>query len=212
MKQQHQPEDFLRANRNWAASKQQQNPAYFSHLAEQTKPDYMWIGCSDARVPANEMIGVEPGHVFVHRNIANQVQHVDLNALAAIQYAVDVLRVKHIIVAGHYDCGGVRAAMECQHFGMVDNWIRGIRDLWMAEHHLVQGKPKQAQFDHLCERNVARQIENLSHTRIVQNAWSRHQELNLHGWIFHIEDGLLHDLHVTRSSAADIDGIYRIQE
>ncbi len=211
MKQTHDPAAFLRANARWARERKERQPEYFSRLAEQKTPDFMWIGCSDARVPANEMIGVEPGHVFVHRNIANQVQHIDLNALSAIQYAVDVLRVRHIIVTGHYDCGGVRAAMECQHFGMVDNWIRGIRDLWMQEHTRLAHASEQEKFDYLCERNVMRQVENLSHTRIVQNAWERGQELSLHGWIFHIEDGLLHDLQVSRSSVRDIDGIYRIR-
>ncbi len=206
------PKSFLAANAQWAIKKKQENPKYFKHLLAQKKPDFMWIGCSDARVPANEMIGVEAGHVFIHRNVANQVQHIDLNALAAIQYAVDVLQVKHIIVTGHYDCGGVRAAMESQHFGMVDNWIRSIRDLWMQHHRIMTETTKQARFDRLCELNVMRQVENLSHTRIVQNAWARQQPLTLHGWIYHVEDGLLRDLEVSRISVDDVDGIYRIHQ
>jgi len=206
------PKSFLTANAEWARKKKQQDPEYFKHLLAQKKPDFMWIGCSDARVPANEMIGVEAGHVFIHRNVANQVQHIDLNALAAIQYAVDVLQVKHIIVTGHYDCGGVRAAMESQHFGMVDNWIRSVRDLWMQHHRTMIETTPRARFDRLCELNVMRQVENLSHTRIVQNAWTRQQPLTLHGWIYHVEDGLLRDLEVSRISVDDVDGIYRIHQ
>ncbi|MDQ6978995.1 MAG: carbonate dehydratase [Mariprofundaceae bacterium] len=211
MFQKHEPEYFLQQNAAWSARKQRENAEYFKHLSMQKKPNFMWIGCSDSRVPANEMIGIEPGHVFVHRNVANQVQHIDLNALAAVQYAVDVLQVKHIIVTGHYDCGGVHAAMESQHFGMVDNWIRGVRDLWMQHHESMEGRTDHEKFDRLCELNVMRQVANLSHTRIIQNAWARQQPLSLHGWIYHVEDGLLRDLKVSRSSVADVDGIYRIK-
>ncbi len=204
------PEELLQNNRNWAAERIRQQPDYFSHLSGQQKPKYMWIGCSDSRIPANEIVGLEAGEVFVHRNVANQVIHTDLNTLSAVQYAIDVLGVEHIIVSGHYDCGGVHAAMEPQHFGIVDNWIRCIRDIYTKHHDDLVHCSEHDQFDKLCEFNVIRQVENLSHTRIVQNAWARGQRVTLHGWIYRLKDGILHDLNVSKTSTDDVEPIYRI--
>lgn len=204
------PDKLLENNRNWAEAQTSENPDFFKHLSEQQHPKYMWIGCSDSRVPANEIIGLEPGKVFVHRNVANQVPHTDLNVLAAVQYAVDVLGVKHIIITGHYDCGGVRAAMAGQHHGIVDNWIRSIRDTYMLHQSDLEQMDEAARVDRLCELNVIRQVDNLCHTRIVQNAWERGDELHVHGWIYRVKDGLLHDLNVTKNSPNDVAPLYRV--
>jgi len=205
------PKHLLDNNLVWAQEHLRQNPEFFEHLATLKNPKYMWIGCSDSRMPANEMIGVEPGQVFVHRNVANQVQHTDLNCLSAVQYAVDVLGVEHIIVTGHYDCGGVQAAMESQHFGIVDNWIRGIRDTYIDyADEIAACRGKEKRLDMLCELNVKRQVDKLSHTRIVQNAWTAGKSLSLHGWVYSLRDGLLHDLEVSKHCANDVEAIYRI--
>jgi len=205
------PKHLLDNNLAWAQEHLEQNPEFFKHLATLKNPKYMWIGCSDSRMPANEMIGVEPGQVFVHRNVANQVQHTDLNCLSAVQYAVDVLGVEHIIVTGHYDCGGVQAAMESQHFGIVDNWIRGIRDTYIDHaDEMAACCDKDKRLDMLCELNVKRQVDKLSHTRIVQNAWAAGKSLSLHGWVYSLRDGLLHDLGVSKSCANDVEAIYRV--
>ncbi len=204
------PHDLLANNQHWAEEHLRKDADFFTHLATLNNPKYMWIGCSDSRVPANEMIGVEPGQVFVHRNVANQVQHTDLNCLAAVQYAVDVLDVEHIIVTGHYDCGGVRAAMESQHFGIVDNWIRGIRDTYIANESVLNACEGEVRLDMLCELNVKRQVDKLSHTRIVQNAWDRGKSLSLHGWVYRLRDGILHDLEVSKTCADDVEAIYRV--
>ena len=204
------PENLLRNNAEWAAKRLSEDPNYFDHLSEQTRPSYMWIGCSDSRVPANEIIGLEPGRVFVHRNVANQVHHTDLNCLSAAQYAVDVLGVKHIIITGHYDCGGVRAAMAGQHHGIVDNWIRSIRDTYMLHEKHLNTMGEEDRLTRLCELNVIRQVDNICHTRIVQNAWERGNELSVHGWIYSVKDGLLHDLNVTKNSPDDVAPLYRV--
>lgn len=204
------PEKLLDNNRSWAEKRLADNPDFFEHLSELRNPKYMWIGCSDSRVPANEIIGLEPGQVFVHRNVGNQVHHTDLNVLAAVQYAVEVLGVEHIIVTGHYDCGGVRAAMESQHHGMVDNWIRGIRDTYMIHEQEMNACDDHKRLDRLCELNVVRQVDNLCHTRIIQNAWARKSPLTVHGWIYRLKDGLLHDLKVTRASSDEVKPIYRV--
>jgi len=205
------PNHLLANNLAWAQEHLRKDPDFFNHLAGLKNPKYMWIGCSDSRMPANEMIGVEPGQVFVHRNVANQVQHTDLNCLSAVQYAVDVLGVEHIIVTGHYDCGGVRAAMESQHFGIVDNWIRGIRDTYIDyADDMAACADKDERLDMLCELNVKRQVDKLSHTRIVQNAWVAGKALSLHGWVYSLRDGLLHDLGVSKSCTDDVEAIYRV--
>ncbi len=202
---------LLENNHRWAEKKLANNPEFFKHLSELRNPKYMWIGCSDSRVPANEIIGLEPGQVFVHRNVANQVHHTDLNVLAAVQYAVEVLGVEHIIVTGHYDCGGVRAALGSQHHGMVDNWIRGIRDTYMVHEQEMLACEASKQLDRLCELNVMRQVDNLCHTRIVQEAWESGRPLTVNGWIYRIKDGLLHDLKVTKAEAEAVKPIYRVR-
>ncbi|MDX8403715.1 MAG: carbonate dehydratase [Mariprofundaceae bacterium] len=204
------PDKLLENNHQWAAKHLSEDPTYFEHLAEQNNPEYMWIGCSDSRVPANEIIGLKPGQVFVHRNVANQVPHTDLNCLSAAQFAVDVLGVKHIIITGHYDCGGVNAAMAGQHHGIVDNWIRSIRDTYMLHQADLEQLDEEARLDRLCELNVIRQVDNICHTRIVQNAWDRGDKLSVHGWIYSVKDGLLHDLNVTKNAARDVAPLYRV--
>jgi len=204
------PDKLLENNRGWAEKQLSEDPDFFKRLSAQHKPKYMWIGCSDSRVPANEIIGLEPGEVFVHRNVANQVPHTDLNCLSAAQYAVDVLGVKHIVIAGHYDCGGVNAAMAGQHHGIVDNWIRSIRDTYMLHQADLEQMDELARLNRLCELNVIRQVDNLCHTRIIQNAWERGNELHVHGWIYSVKDGLLHDLKVTKNSPDDVAPLYRV--
>ncbi|MDX8395261.1 MAG: carbonate dehydratase [Mariprofundaceae bacterium] len=202
---------LLDNNKQWAEQRLADDPAFFEHLSQLTNPKYMWIGCSDSRVPANEIIGLEPGEVFVHRNVANQVHHTDLNVLAATQYAVEVLGVEHIIITGHYDCGGVLAAMKAQHHGIVDNWIRGIRDTYVLNEKDLSGYEEQQRFDSLCELNVKRQVDNLCHTRIVQNAWNDGRKLSVHGWVYRLKDGVLHDLKVTKTCSEHVDTIYRVR-
>lgn len=206
------PDKLLENNRSWSKLKIAEDPAFFEQLSKIREAEYFWIGCSDSRVPANEIIGLEPGRVFVHRNVANQVAHTDLNCLSAAQYAVDVLKVKHIIITGHYDCGGVRAALAGQHHGIVDNWIRSIRDTYMLHKSDLVEMEEPERLDRLCELNVIRQVDNICHTRIVQNAWERGSELSVHGWIYSLKDGLLHDLKVTKNSPQDVAPLYRITD
>ncbi|ATX80897.1 carbonic anhydrase [Mariprofundus ferrinatatus] len=204
------PEKLLENNKAWAAQTLKEDPGFFDRLAGFQNPRFFWIGCSDSRVPANEITGLQPGQVFVHRNVANQVHHTDLNCLSAAQYAVDVLGVKHIVITGHYGCGGVRAAMAGQHHGIVDNWIRSIRDTYMLFEKDLEQLPEQERMDRLCELNVARQVDNICHTRIVQNAWERGDELSVHGWIYRLKDGILRDLKVTKRSPKDVAPLYRV--
>ncbi|MDQ6970418.1 MAG: carbonate dehydratase [Mariprofundus sp.] len=204
------PGKLLKNNQQWSQEKLLNDPNFFEHLSTLNSPEYFWIGCSDSRVPANEIIGLESGRVFVHRNVANQVHHTDLNCLSAAQYAVDVLKVKHIIITGHYDCGGVRAAMEGQHHGIVDNWIRSIRDTYVLHHEELDAVDESERMNRLCELNVIRQVDNICHTRIVQNAWERGAPLSVHGWIYSLKDGLLHDLDVTKSAPSDVAPLYRV--
>jgi len=203
------PDTLLENNRKWSQDCLHRDAGFFTRLAALNTPEFLWIGCSDSRVPANEIVGLEPGRVFVHRNIANQVQHTDLNCMSVAQYAVDVLKVKHIIVTGHYDCGGIRAAMEGQHHGIVDNWIRSIRDTYMLHHVDLEKLNESARMDRLCELNVMRQVENLCYSNIVLNAWANGHELSVHGWVYSLNDGLLHDLNVTKCSAEDVPALYR---
>ena len=188
-------------NRAWAANIVSRDPAFFQRLSRQQSPEYLWIGCADSRVPANEIIGLLPGEVFVHRNIANLVSHTDLNCLSVIQYAVEVLRVKHIIVCGHYGCGGVKGAMQNEELGLIDNWLRTIKALY-GKHHdeLNQLADEGQRADRLCELNVLEQVYNVCQTTIVQKAWKRAQPLAVHGWIYGLHDGLLKDLNVMVSS------------
>ncbi|HBS77972.1 MAG TPA: carbonate dehydratase, partial [Pseudomonas sp.] len=177
-------------NARWAEAIIEEDPTFFTKLAKQQVPEYLWIGCSDARVPANEIVGLLPGDLFVHRNVANVVLHTDLNCLSVIQYAVDVLKVRHILVTGHYGCGGVRASMRDDQLGLIDGWLRTIRDLYYEHReHIASFPTEEAQVDRLCELNVIQQVANVSHTNIVQNAWHRGQPLSVHGCIYGIRDG-----------------------
>ncbi len=182
-------------NRAWARLTEEQSPGFFRKLARQQAPAYLWIGCSDSRVPANEIVGLLPGELLVHRNVANLVIHTDFNCLSVIQYAVDILRVKHIIVCGHYGCGGVRAALSNSPHGLIDNWLRHIKDIRHQHGARLRALADQeARLDLLCELNVLEQVRNVCHTTIVQDAWHRGQPLTVHGWIYSIANGLLKDL------------------
>ncbi len=191
-------ESLFRNNRAWADRIRAQHPDFFEKLAKQQNPKFLWIGCSDSRVPANEIVGLMPGEVFVHRNIANVVVHTDLNCLSVIQFAVDVLKVEHIMVVGHYGCGGVRAALFDQRVGLADNWLHHVHDV--RDKHVEALKAigfPDARLDRLCELNVIEQVANVCQTTIVRDAWERGQELAIHGWIYGLKDGLLRDLSVT---------------
>ncbi|KFX69540.1 carbonate dehydratase [Pseudomonas taeanensis MS-3] len=199
-------------NARWAEAITQEDPEFFAKLARQQTPEYLWIGCSDARVPANEIVGLLPGDLFVHRNVANVVLHTDLNCLSVIQYAVDVLKVKHILVTGHYGCGGVRASMQSNQYGLIDGWLRSIRDLYYEHRqHLAQLPTESEQVDRLCELNVIQQVANVSHTTIVQNAWHRGQALSVHGCIYGIKDGRWKDLNVAVSGLDQLPPQYRLR-
>jgi carbonic anhydrase len=185
-------------NRAWSQSIRDQDPEFFLKLSRQQAPRYLWIGCSDSRVPANEIVGLLPGELFVHRNVANVVVHTDLNCLSVMQFAVDVLRVEHVIVCGHYGCGGVRAVLYQERLGLADNWLRHVQDVLQKHEHRLLALPELAQrLDRLCELNVIEQVLNVCHTSIVRDAWQRGQHLAVHGWIYGLQDGLLRDLDTT---------------
>ena len=201
---------LLDNNRRWASAMRAQDPAFFGKLAEQQSPQYLWIGCSDSRVPANEIVGLRPGEIFVHRNVANVVVHTDLNCLSVIQFAVETLGVRHVIVCGHYGCGGVRASMESDHHGLIDNWLRHIQDVQQKHQGALSALgDERARFERLCELNVIEQVVNVCQTTIVQDAWARGEKLAVHGWIYAISDGLLRDLSVSIDGKGDIEGVYR---
>jgi carbonic anhydrase len=188
-------------NRAWAEDMRRQDPVFFERLAQQQAPRYLWIGCSDSRVPANQIVGLLPGEMFVHRNIANVVVHADLNCLAVLQFAVDVLKVEHVIVCGHYGCGGVLAALRNDRLGLVDNWLRHVQDVRRAHQAELDALPtEEARHRRLCELNVLEQVTNVSQTTIVRDAWERGQTLHVHGWAYDLKDGLLRDLQATTSS------------
>jgi carbonic anhydrase len=195
-------------NRNWARRIEQAEPRFFERLAHLQAPEYLWIGCSDSRVPANQIVGLLPGEVFVHRNIANVVVHTDLNCLSVIQYAIDVLKVKHIMVVGHYGCGGVTAAINRQRIGLADLWLRHVQDVHAKHLARVEALPQEARIDKLCELNVLEQVLNVSHTMVVQDAWRRGQDLTVHGWVYGLRDGVLRDLGMTVGGADDIEACY----
>jgi carbonic anhydrase len=204
-------DECFAANRRWAAKAIEKDPMFFKRLESIQSPDLLWIGCSDSRMPANEIIDRAPGEVFVHRNVANVVEHTDVNCLSVLQYAVDVLKVKHVVVVGHYGCGGVRAAMQPQPLGLIDNWLRHIRDvhLWNRE-ELAAIEDFDARANRLAELNVESQVANVCHTTIVQDAWSRGQTLTVHGWIYSLSDGLLRDLGLVVESPEQIPPEYRL--
>lgn len=188
-------------NLAWASAIKEEDPEFFSKLSKQQAPEYLWIGCSDSRVPANQIVNLLPGEVFVHRNIANIVVHTDLNCLSVIQFAVEVLKVKHIIVCGHYGCGGIKASLEDHQHGLIDNWLRHIKDVNRFNHEKLKGLEFQQKFDRLCELNVIEQVTNVCNTTIVQNAWNRKSDLTVHGWIYNIENGILKDLNTCNGSS-----------
>jgi carbonic anhydrase len=201
---------LLAKNQVWADSVCARDPGFFQKLSQQQTPQYLWIGCSDSRVPANEIIGLLPGEVFVHRNIANVVCHTDLNCLSVIQYAVDVLKVRHIMVVGHYGCGGVRAALRCDRVGLADNWLRHVQDVRIHHEGCLHGLVgEEAQADRLCELNIIEQVYNVCLTTIVRDAWERGQPLMVHGWVYGLKDGLLHDLKVTAANFAEAETAYK---
>jgi carbonic anhydrase len=189
---------LLENNRRWSSGVKRLEPEFFTELAKQQSPEYLWIGCSDSRVAANTIVGLRPGEIFVHRNIANLVVHTDMNCLSVLQFAVDVLGVKHVIVTGHYGCGGVQAAVEDKRHGLIDNWLRHIQDIASLYHDLLaEIADPSARLDKLCELNVIEQVINTSETTIVQDAWSRNQDLTVHGLIYSLSDGILRDLNVS---------------
>jgi len=193
-------------NRAWAERVLRSDPDFFTGLAQQQSPEYLWIGCADSRVPANQIIGLPPGEVFVHRNVANVVVHTDLNCLSVIQFAVEVLKVRHIMVVGHYGCGGVRAALGRDRLGLVENWLRHVQDVRNKYPDILSVlKDASAQVDRLCELNVIEQVVNVCETSILRDAWERGQDVSVHGWVYGIADGLLRDLGVTVSSLAEVE-------
>ena len=197
-------------NRAWAAQITARDPEFFTKLSRQQAPDYLWIGCSDSRVPANEIVGLLPGELFVHRNVANLVVHTDLNCLSVIQFAVEVLKVKHIIVCGHYGCGGVKAALRGDRLGLIDNWLRHVQDVRQKHGtHLSMMSDAAKRSDKLCELNVVEQVSNVCQTTIVQDAWACGQKLAVHGWIYAINDGLLRDLNITVAKAEETAEVYQ---
>ena len=193
-------DDLFERNRTWAAAMTAADPDFFTSLVERQTPEYLWIGCSDSRVPANQIVGLPPGDVFVHRNVANVVVHTDLNCLSVLQFALDVLAVQHVVVCGHYGCGGVKAALEGSRHGLVDNWLRHVMDV--AEKHAdeLASLPEDRRHDRLCELNAVEQVMNVCQTTIVEDVWARGQELTVHGLVYSLADGLLRDLDVSISS------------
>ncbi len=201
--------DLIESNKRWAASIAQKDPEFFSKLANQQNPKYLWIGCSDSRVPANQIVDVLPGQMFVHRNVSNVVVHTDLNCLSVVQYAVEVLKVEHIIVCGHYRCGGVIAALRNDKLGLISNWLRHVQDVAHKHRPLLNSLGTfEAQADRLCELNVIEQVLNVSQTTIVQGAWESGRKLAVHSWIYSISDGLIRDLGMCVGSAGELNDTY----
>jgi carbonic anhydrase len=200
--------NLLAHNREWAAQMVRERPGFFTGLSQQQNPKYMWIGCSDSRVPANQITGLEPGEVFVHRNIANVMVHTDLNALSAVQYAVDMLKVEHVIVVGHYGCGGVHAALDNARIGLADNWIRHVQDVRDKHKVALEAAPAGQRLAMLCELNVIEQVINVCHSTVMKDAWQRGHKIMVHGWIYGVHDGLLVDLQVGTQSLAEVEQLY----
>ncbi len=201
-------QELLENNRNWSENVTRENPSFFANLADQQNPDYLWIGCSDSRVSANTIVGLLPGEIFVHRNVANLVNHTDMNCLSVIQFAVEVLQVDHIIVCGHYGCGGVMAAVDDERHGLIDNWLRHIRDTANLHATVLESiADPNERLNLLCQLNVVEQVQNVGETTIVQDAWERGQQLEIHGWIYGLKDGKVRDLEISISSEASLKGL-----
>jgi carbonic anhydrase len=196
-------------NRAWAAQMERERPGFFQQLSHQQSPKYLWIGCSDSRVPANQITGLDPGEVFVHRNVANVVVHSDLNALSVVQYAVDMLKVEHILVVGHYGCGGVLATLRGARVGLVDNWLRHVHDVKLRHRRRLEHLPVPVQEDVLCEMNVIEQVGNVALSNVLQDAWGRGQKVSVHGWCYGVKDGLVKDLDVTMSHPGEVVDVFR---
>lgn len=204
--------ELMDQNKLWANEQKKIDPEFFHRLSEQQSPEYLWIGCSDSRVPANQVVGLDPGELFVHRNIANIVLHTDFNCLSVLQFAVEVLKVKHVIVCGHYGCGGIKAALDTQEFGLVDNWLRHIKDIYIKYKNEIDClRFEQQRVNRLCELNVIEQVNNLSKTKIVQHAWENGQDLSIHGVIYSIADGLLKELNINATNTNSIDPIFKMR-
>ncbi|NRF66079.1 carbonate dehydratase [Aquincola sp. S2] len=201
-------QELFGKNRDWAAATEAREPGFFTRLLQQQTPQYLWIGCADSRVPANELVGLLPGELFVHRNVANLLVHSDLNALSVIQYAVDALQVRHIIVVGHSNCGGVRAAMENRRAGLVDNWLRHVQDVRDLHDGFLAGLHESLRVDALVELNVLEQARNVCRTTVVGDAWQRGQSVVVHGWVYGLHNGLLEDLQITATSLDDVGLAY----
>ena len=200
--------ELLENNRAWAKRMVQQDPDFFKRLSAQQAPRYLWIGCSDSRVPANQITGLAPGEVFVHRNVANMIVHSDLNMLSAVQYAVDILKIKHLLIVGHYGCGGVGAALSNVRVGLADNWIRHIKDVRNIHWDFLASIPEEKRHATLCELNVVEQTFNAARSSVVQDAWERNHDLSVHGWIYGLKDGLLHDLHIDINNRSETKAHY----
>lgn len=202
---------LIENNKKWVASKIKVDPEYFKRLANGQQPPILWIGCSDSRVPANEIIGAEPGEVFVHRNIANMVLHTDMSMLSVLDYAVNVLQVKHIIVCGHYGCGGVAAAMTNRHFGLIDNWIRHIKDVYRFHHKALNSiEDEKARLNRFIELNVVEQVNDLAKTSIIQSAWRQDQKIHIHGWVYDVADGFVKDLGINLTDNNSLQDVYQL--
>ena len=202
-------EDLFVHNRAWAAQMERERPGFFTSLLAQQKPKYMWIGCSDSRVPANQITGLEPGEVFVYRNVANVVVPTDLNCLSTIQYAVDQLHIEHLMVVGHYGCGGVLAALEGTRVGLADNWIRHVQDVRYRHRDLIAATAPEWRHDVLCELNAIEQVVNIAQTTVMLDAWGRGQKVTLHGWCYGLKDGLINNLHMSVGSTEGLDSLYK---
>ena len=203
-------QDLFERNRRWATVQRATEPMFFEQLAVQQKPEYLWIGCADSRVPAEELVGLAPGELFVHRNVANVVVHTDFNSLSVMQFAVDVLKVKHIIVCGHYGCGGVKATLRGERLGLADNWLRHVDDVLQKHSALLsRWETETLRLNHLCELNVIEQVANVCKTTVIRDAWERGQSVTVHGWIYGMKDGLLRDLHTSATSVEEARGAYQ---
>jgi carbonic anhydrase len=204
---------LLENNQKWRAEQIAKDPNFFKDLANGQSPEYLWIGCSDSRVPANEVTGTKPGELFVHRNIANMVVHTDMNLLSVLSYAVETLKVKHIIVCGHYGCGGVKAAMGNKSLGLIDNWLRHIKDVYRIHFHELDAiKDEELRFRRFVELNVIEQVNDLGKTSIVQNGWSNNQPLHIHGWVYDLENGEINDMIVSYSNPDNLHSVYHLED